>query len=358
MKALMPDTGDGKAVRREHEATDWFFRRDRGLSGAEAAAFRRWLRVDNRHGAALAAIERTWDQAGAARDLVAASGALFDAHAAEVRASCFWRSVALAAAAVAVGFAGWQATKMFSARPAEERDAGQVFAGTTATESGGMRRMELPDGSSVTLNADSAVEVQFTSAERRVRLRRGEAHFTVAKNPQRPFVVEANDVAVKAVGTAFDVRLGADAVEVLVTEGKVRVDDAARGFSLLTPAGVTATRGTAAVMNPGDKAVISVKAEAAPAAAAMAVLSTREIQVTLAWQKRSLDYTDAPLSAIVADFNRYNQHRLVIADAALARRRFGGTFPAGDDRSLVPVLEETFDVVADRRERETILRLR
>ena len=353
----MPDTGDDEAERREREAAEWFFRRDGGFTIAEEAAFRRWLRADVRRGVALAEVERTWEQAGGARDLATASGSLFDTRAAEVRAPRSWRFVALAAA-VAVGFAGWQATKTFSPLPSEPRDVGQVFAETTATLSGGLRRMELPDGSSVTLNADSAVEVQFTSTARRVRLRRGEAHFTVAKNPHRPFVVEANGVAVKAVGTAFNVRLGADAVEVLVTEGQVRVEDAARGLSLLTPAGATATREIAVVMNSGDKAVIAIKAEAAPAAAAMAVLSTREIEAALAWQKRSLEYTDAPLSAIVADFNRHNQHRLVIADAALARRRFGGTFPMGDYRSLVQVLEETFDVVADRRERETILRLR
>ena len=353
----MPDTGDDEAERREREAAEWFFRRDGGFTIAEEAAFRRWLRADVRRGVALAEVERTWEQAGGARDLATASGSLFDTRAAEVRAPRSWRFVALAAA-VAVGFAGWQATKTFSPLPSEPRDVGQVFAETTATLSGGLRRMELPDGSSVTLNADSAVEVQFTSTARRVRLRRGEAHFTVAKNPHRPFVVEANGVAVKAVGTAFNVRLGADVVEVLVTEGQVRVEDAERGLSLLTPAGATAAREIAVVMDSGDKAVIPIKAEAAPAAAAMAVLSTREIEAALAWQKRSLEYTDAPLSAIVADFNRHNQHRLVIADAALARRRFGGTFPMGDYRSLVQVLEETFDVVADRRERETILRLR
>ena len=355
----MPDTGDDEAERREREAAEWFFRRDGGFTIADEAAFRRWLRADVRRGAALAEIERTWQQAGAARDLATAPGGVFETPVgAEVRAPRSWRLVALAAAAVAVGIAGWQATKTFSPLPSEPRDVGEVFAETTATERGGLRRMELPDGSLVMLNADSAVDVQFTSTARRVRLRRGEAHFTVAKNPHRPFVVEANGLAVKAVGTAFNVRLGADAVEVLVTEGRVRVEDAARGLSLLTPAGATAAREIAVVMNSGDKAVIAIKAEAAPAAAAMAMLSTREIQVTLAWQKRSLEYADAPLSAIVADFNRYNQHRLVIADAALARRRFGGTFPAGDYRSLVQVLEETFDVVADRRERETILRLR
>jgi len=68
-------------------------------------------------------------------------------------------------------------------------------------------------------------------------------------------------------------------------------------------------------------------------------------------------YADAPLSEIIADFNRYNQHKLVVADARLAERRFGGTFPAGDYASLVQLLEKTFGVVVERRERETLLRL-
>ena len=64
----MPDTGDDEAERREREAAEWFFRRDGGFTIADEAAFRRWLRADVRRGAALAEIERTWQQAGAARD--------------------------------------------------------------------------------------------------------------------------------------------------------------------------------------------------------------------------------------------------------------------------------------------------
>src|SRR5690606_20213445 len=85
--------------------------------------------------------------------------------------------------------------------------------------------VHLPDGSRVEIHPGGEIAERFTPGERRVSLLRGEAYFTVAKNPDRPFVVEANGVAVHAVGTAFNVRLPTDeaAVEVLVTEGIVHV---------------------------------------------------------------------------------------------------------------------------------------
>src|SRR5204863_5888557 len=80
-----------------------------------------------------------------------------------------------------------------------------------------------PDGSVVELNRGAVVSAHFTASERRMRLVSGEANFKVAKDPQRPFVVEARGVAVRAVGTAFNVRIDAVSVEVLVTEGVVNV---------------------------------------------------------------------------------------------------------------------------------------
>ncbi len=85
-------------------------------------------------------------------------------------------------------------------------------------------RHVLEDGSVVELNALTKLDVQYTPTERRVRLVRGEAYFIVAKNPQRPFRVSANQVTVQAVGTAFSVGLDPKELSVLVTEGKVRVE--------------------------------------------------------------------------------------------------------------------------------------
>lgn len=352
--------GDHRTSRLEREASEWFFRRDGGFTAADERAFARWLAQDAEHAAAFAEIERTWQVLGDTRERLAAPVGIADAPA---RPRRFVAQVALRAAAViAVGVGTWAWWPRDAGIATDRAPGVSSFAEQAATESGGLRRLDLPDGSTLTLNASSAVDVQFSRSERRVRLLRGEAHFTVASNPARPFIVEANGVAVKAVGTAFNVRLQSASVDVLVTEGKVRVDRALQGDSLLAPqVAAEAQGGTGAdgdrVLRQGERVAIPLSPTAPPAVAPVATVSAGEIEAALAWQKRWLEYTDAPLSEIVADFNRFNQHRLVIADATLASRRFGGTFPAGDHVSLVQVLEKTFGVVVERRERETILRL-
>ena len=85
-------------------------------------------------------------------------------------------------------------------------------------------RLTLEDGSVVELNHGGKLEIDFSSETRRVRLVRGEANFTVAKNPERPFVVNAGGVDVRAVGTVFNVRLAREAVEVVVSEGRVKLE--------------------------------------------------------------------------------------------------------------------------------------
>ena len=340
-----PSDADRTASQLESAAAEWFFRRDAGLTREEEARFQRWLHEDAAHAAAFAEIEGTW------RTLAEAEPQVMQTAAPALRRrgrTILFPSLLAAAAALAIGcFVGW---------PSAQRAT--TFAEQAATEIGGLRRMDLPDGSFVTLNTNSAVDVQFTAAERRVRLLRGEAHFTVAPNPRQPFVVEASGVAVRAVGTAFNVHRRTDAVEVHVTEGKVRVDDAARGESLLAlPPAMAPRPDDAPLLIAGERVVVAVKGDAAPTAAPSTPVSASEIEQAIAWQKRRLEYVDVPLSEIVADFNRYNQHRLVIPDARLSAQHFGGTFSAGDYASFVQLLESTFGVVVERRDRETVLRL-
>ena len=128
-----------------------------------------------------------------------------------------------------------------------------------ATDVGEFRNVLLPDGSVVGLNTNSVVEIVYSAAERRIRLTRGEAFFTVAKNPNRPFWVEADGVSVRAVGTAFDVRDRPDAIEVLVREGKVQVHRAGSAQP-------------AALLVAGEKAVVSRAATSAAARVSVAAM--------------------------------------------------------------------------------------
>lgn len=322
----------------ELAAAEWLLRREQGLSAEDERSFAAWLAADPRHARLFAKQEQTWAILGAvpARDYPAAvppRGGLLR-----------WGWVAAGlAAALALGFVLW---------PAGPAPHSQV----AATDTAGFRRLDLPDGSTVTLNAASEVEVAYTARERGVRLRRGEASFAVARDPARPFVVAAGGVAVRAVGTAFNVRLQAATVEVLVTEGRVRVDDAARGQSLLQAA-ATAQPGTE-ILEAGQKVVIALDAGTAlPAPAPVAAVSPDELGRATAWPARNLYFSGETLAEVVAEFNRHNRHRLVIADPRLAAQRFGGKFPADDHAGFVRALEANFGVEAERRADETLLRL-
>jgi transmembrane sensor len=215
------------------------------------------------------------------------------------------------------------------------------------------RRLTLPDGSVVDLNAGAKIEVAFTTEERRVRLVSGEAHFTVAKNPARPFIVAAGSVAVRAVGTAFSVQLGDQQVDVLVTEGRVQV---AQPESVNpAPSGMRDDSMAPLVLLAGQRATIATSASIAPAVAAV---SPTEMERALAWQGVRLEFADMPLADVAAEFNRHNQRQLAV-DPAVAGLRVGGNFRADNVDAFVRLLESSFGVAAElRADGATVLRRR
>ncbi len=351
------DGPDGGLDLIELAAAAWLVQRDRGLTPAQEEEFARWLQADERHARIFGKLTQTWDLL----DRVPAARVPLPSHRGRRWA---WAAGSLAAAAALVfGFVA-----LDSLRPSA---APLVRSATTPI--GGFEKIDLPDGSVVRLNTSSAVEVAFTATERRVHLLRGEASFTVAKDRARPFVVRVGQVDVRAVGTVFNVRCLPAAVEVLVTEGKVRVDDAASGRSLLTaqsesPALAPAPRTTASgppigEPTPADEPLLVeghritiANAVSAPAAFVPVAVAPQEAARALAWQSRRLEFSAQPLAEVVAEFNRYNRHQLVIEDADLATQRFGGKFPANDIESFVLLLESNFGVIAERRAGETMLR--
>lgn len=336
----MPANDELNAI--EAAAADWLIRRDHGLTPAQQREFARWQALDPRHVAAFEALAATWALLGEAKPVAAPAAAS--------RRTMWWPAALAAAAAIALAFAAW---------PRAARDAGPAPAAdyelAAETEIGGLRKVELPDGSVIQLNTGSAVAVRFGAAERRVRLVRGEAHFAVAKNPGRPFIVNAAGVDVRVMGTVFNVRLRPDAVDVLVTEGRVSVQSPERKDPM--PASPVPGRVAAAELTAGQKLSVELRPdEAAPAAQPVAVRATA-IRQALAWQERRLEFDATPLDEIVAEFNRHTRHELAIADERLRGRRFGGSFAVTDHETFVRMLEKDFGVAAERSAGRTVLRL-
>lgn len=215
----------------------------------------------------------------------------------------------------------------------------------------------LADGSVVELNASTEVSVDLAPRERRIALLRGEAHFTVAHDQKRPFIVSAHGVAVRAVGTAFNVRLASSAVEVFVTEGKVSVSERAAPATDVASTASPNNRPTLLVAN--ERALITTaapKAAAAlPHAPVVEKIAPEVIREALSWQERKLVFAEAPLREVVGQFNRRNRLQLVLGDAALAERPVGGTFAADNVEGFIRLLESNDTFVVERRDETTVV---
>lgn len=319
----------------ESAAAVWLARRDRGLSAAEQDEYLQWLAVDASHGKVMARLQNTWKALDAIAqwrpsDSPQPNPDLLLVPARFKIGRRRWLFAAAAAAAV-LAFAVWKPLT-------------SALAPSIHIEGSGLHR--LSDGSLVKLDREAAISVQFTSDERRVQLARGEAEFNVAKDPARPFAVYAGKLAVHAVGTVFNVRMQPGLLEVVVSEGKVHVNE---------PRDPLRSVLDVPLLVAGQKAVI-FSDRTALRAVVMDSAST-ELDPNASPQDELLFFTYTPLAEAVAEFNRWNQRKLVLADAATGEIRVGGSFRASNVGAFVRLLEAGFGVTAERKsETEIVLR--
>ena len=177
------------------------------------------------------------------------------------------------------------------------------FLHRTALETGigELRRTRLADGSMITVDGNSRVSIDLKTDQRDVVLERGEAFFEVAKDPNRPFVVRAGTTAIKAVGTAFDVRRAGDDVTVSVAEGIVEVADHSSETPDEPPARVGA----------GHQVRVQPERTISPVSLSSDAVAT--------WRAGQRQYVAEPLSGVVSDLSRYSKKKIIIADDAAGR---------------------------------------
>lgn len=338
-------------------AADWIARCDRGLTPREAEEFARWENADPRHPAELARLSATWSTLRTADEIPEVMQLARELDEVPPPPRARWPYVLAAAGglAAAIAVAAWIDLRDSSA-PATAAVATETGAASYQVVASTARRLTLADGTTVELNGDSAVEPAFTADRRLVRLVRGEAIFNVVQDPARPFVVQASHVSVQAVGTVFNVRLDpAASVHVLVTEGRVRVDDATDGKSLLSPDAPRvptnkpdAHTADAAMPFPllgaGERVVIPVGISTPTTPAAV---TAPELDRATAWKATQLVFARTPLAEAVAAFNSFNQRQLVLGDPALGKRRLSGTFRADNVDAFVWLLQTGFEMKAE-----------
>ena len=250
---------------------------------------------------------------------------------------------------------------------------------TYITAIGEQRRITLADNSIVQLNTNSAVVVSYTDSERGIQLQKGEAHFTVGHNPHRPFLVRAGNGIVRAVGTAFSVRLYEHSVDVIVTEGRVALNKAdalpvSTQRSLQQPAQHSLQQSTpqstqSAISEPFTNIKLAQNtAEPAYLDAGQAAifdttthsielvqgLDRDELERKLLWRNGLIRFAGAPLEEVVAEISRYTALNIVIREPELKALRIGGLFKVGETQKMLDVLESGFGVYAHPVDGNTI----
>jgi transmembrane sensor len=296
-------------------AAQWVLRQDRGeLSPEEQRELDAWLQSNSLHLGAFVRAQAIWVDL----DRVAALNA---GRAAADERGEKRRSLARVASFTAVFIA--TAATLFAV-------AQSYLAGRETTQLGEMRRITLNDGSAVALNTASVMQVRFARDERHVVLRRGEASFQVAHDKQRPFVVDAGDVSVLAVGTAFTVRMREEGdVTVVVTDGVVEV---------------TRDRGILTEQAQKQRAIRDQEViVAARQPMTTLPLSKQEIARRLAWEEGQLVFDGERLDEAVAEVNRYVATPVRIESDTLAAKSFVGVFRTGDARAFAYAAAAAFN---------------
>jgi len=314
----------------EEEAATWIWRLDAGaLGAADQQAYEAWLRQDPRHRRAIEELSRVWQAfdglAEAKREEKIATFAVGWRTVAPGRWR-WWPAAAAAMLLLCAGLAAWL----------WRGDETQ----TLATAVGEQRSVTLADGSIVTLNTNSILETDLSHRERRIFLRQGEAHFQVAHDRSRPFLVRAGDAVVRAVGTEFEVRLRSDShIEVLVNEGRVEVQ--AQGPAAAQTPGVARAAAAAITLR-----ALSAGEQLATVAGAYAVVpvSAEQVSSELAWREGAIVFDGEPLSQAIAEIGRYTEARIVVSDVRTASLPVGGRFRTNDVQGFLDGLQAALPV--------------
>lgn len=322
----------------ESEAAAWVARFDGGdVSADDFAKFQSWLNQSAKHREAVEECGRLWAEFDTVKQLSAAIEAGRVAGAGGERpamklVSRRWLAYAAGgsiAAALAAGFV----YRSFDMPP-------PVMASYETTV-GMQKNALLADGSTVTLNTNSRIDVTISRERRDVRLVRGEAYFEVTHADKRPFTVFAGKGLVRDIGTAFDVRLVESAVNVSVARGSVEIS-AAEGTKTSNAARPLA------VLNAGQSVLFNRKIERSER------ISDADMNRRLAWRQGVLIYAGEPLAEVVADIRRYSSMEIDL-DPNLRDRRIGGSFKISQIREVFTALESNFGIhsewVSDRHVR-------
>jgi transmembrane sensor len=316
------------------EASVWITQLDRGLSNQELKEFKVWLHASKSNHETFMQLVTLWDKMESLSQL----SEIFPhkpQQASSNRKQVFaWAASFVFASLISLGL--W-----FNADAILGQSATQIvqFNNQYETKIGEQSTFFLQDKTQIRLNTNSLVEVTYTDKQRMFELVRGEMHVVVAHNKQKPLSVYAGSNIIQAVGTAFNVELSDEEVELIVTDGKVLVSDintqSVAPLKLknvhLSPQSFAVSKGQKAQLKASNTSIIGSDAG--------------KLASDLAWQQGNLVFRGESLFEAMQEVARYTNYQFDFGDEDTKSLQIAGLFKTSDISGLLAALESNFDVI-------------
>lgn len=341
----------------EQQAADWLLRLDteQGPSQAELKRLRAWVERSPAHREQFKRLTQYWHCTNLPADLSFSPANSSESEATKATSvsafqrlfSSGWRGTAILGTALSLTAALAMGLLM-------DNSSGISGNGIYETRTGEQNSITLVDGSVIQLNTGSRIHVNFVDNQRTVSLMAGEVHFEVAKDTTRPFIVKAREGLVRAVGTAFTVRLQPQALKVVVAEGKVALatsldkpnsdNNTAETVKRAVDRGYLVEGQTVDFVPEADKGLGNEIQQ----------LKQDDLDQQLAWRRGMLLFAGEPLSEVIAEVNRYTSIDIKIIDAQIADIRIGGHFKVDETDAMLQALEMSFGIQVTRPSDNTV----
>jgi len=326
------------------QASDWLAKIDRTLTKQEKASLQVWLSLSAKNTEVLFEVAHLWDK----MDDLSRLSDLFPPATANRGKRPKWLAALAASMIFAISIGFYQGGLNFSLFDQTSSSAVVVKQMNYQTAIGESNTIQLPDSSKMVLNTNSFVQIRYTSTARIIELQRGEIHIDVAHDTARPLSVIAGGKVIQAVGTAFNVEVRNELVELIVTDGKVLV---AEKTSRLTTTDIStfdidkmAKRlpKNSMAISKGEKVELKLSSKGA---GKVTKVDPIEVAASLSWRHGNIIFRGESLAEAMAEISRYTNITFELSDdKKLQNVQVAGMFKTGDVTGLLEVLSRNFNI--------------
>lgn len=326
--------------KRLDDASDWLAKIDRNLTEQEKSALQTWLSLHPKNTEVLLEVAHLWDKMD---DLSRLSDLFPQTSPSKTKKHPAWLGAIAASVIFVITLGFYQSGFNFSPFGQAEQSAVVAMQMNYQTGTGESNTINLPDNSEIILNTNSFVQVRYTSTARIIDLQRGEIHIDVAHDKSRPLSVIAGGKVIQAVGTAFNVEVRNELVELIVTDGKVLIASKNNAIAKADIDEIAKRLPTNSLaISKGEKIDLGLTGNTVEK---VIKVDPIEVAASLSWRHGNLIFRGESLAEAMAEISRYTDITFELADdEQLKQVQVAGMFKTGDVTGLLEVLSSNFNI--------------